>query len=143
MKYQRITDTQDKDIPYLTSVFKMPEVSRYISIDEENYWNYVAKEENVYFFKTYNDSGELVAAIQCEIWDSTLYMAVTVVPEFWRKGIGTEILNDIKTGKTPLCFEKIEVSIDKSNTASIALFEKAGFKKVSKEDELINYIYEK
>ncbi len=143
MKYQRITDTHDKDIPYITSVFKTPEVSRYISIDEKNYWNYAAKEENVYFFKTYNDSDELVAAIQCEIWDSTLYVALTVVPEFWRKGIGTEILNDIKTGKTPLCFEKIEVSIDESNTGSIALFEKAGFKKVSKEDELINYVYEK
>ena len=70
-------------------------------------------------------------------------MTVTAVSEFWRKGIATEILNDIKNGQIPLCFEKIEVSVDESNTTSIALFEQAGFRKVSEKDELINYVYEK
>ena len=48
MNYIRITRENDIDIPYLTSVLKMPEVSRFISIDEANYWHYVTSTEYVY-----------------------------------------------------------------------------------------------
>ena len=42
-----------------------------------------------------------------------------------------------------LDFDKIEVSIDKSNAASIKLFEKMNFKFVSVENELLNYAWQK
>ena len=35
MKYIQITSEQDKDIPYLISIHKLPEISRYVSINEE------------------------------------------------------------------------------------------------------------
>ena len=140
MNYIRITRENDIDIPYLTSVLKMPEVSRFISIDEANYWHYVTSTEYVYYFKAY-DGDCLVGAVHCEIADAVLYMDIMVVPEQQRKGIGSILLKDIQAGALPLDFERIEVSIDEANVASIRLFEKMGFLRTSKEDELIEYVY--
>lgn len=140
MDYQQITREDDADIPYLFSICKLPEISRYISIDEENYWRYVTTTENVFYYKVYN--GEcLVAATHCELSNNTLYMDVMVFPKYQKKGFGTIILRDIQAGKLPLAFDKIEVSIDESNIASIKLFEKMKFCYVSKDDELLTYVY--
>ena len=64
-----------------------------------------------------------------------------VIPDYQRKGIASTILSDILSNKLHLDFDKIEVSIDEQNTASIKLFEKMNFKFVSKEDELLSYTY--
>jgi len=140
MIYERIVSVNDSDIPYLTSILKSPEIAHYINIDESNYWNYVTTAENVYYFKVF-DSDSLIAATHLEISDKTLYMDIMVVPEHQRKGVATKILNDIKLRKLLPDFERIEVSIDETNIASIALFEKSGFEFVSKDDELLNYSY--
>lgn len=140
MIYERIVSTNDPDISHLTKVLSSPEISRYIKIDKNNYWNYVTTTENVYYFKVF-DGDSLIAATHLELLDKTLYMDVMVVPEHQRKGIATKILNDIKSRKLSPDFERIEVSIDETNIASIALFEKSGFEFVSKDDELLNYIY--
>lgn len=66
-----------------------------------------------------------------------------MIPKYQNVGIGTTIIRDIITGKLQLDFEKIEISIDKSNIPSIRLFEKMQFCYVSKEDELLNYVYQK
>lgn len=142
MTYQSIVSITDPDIPYLISILKMPEIARFISIDQHNYWNYVTSTENVFYFKVY-DGGKLVAATHCEVLNKTLYMDIMVIPPYQRKGVATHIVKDIQCGKLPLDFEKIEVSIDETNEASIALFQKMGFVYVSKEDELRNYIYVK
>lgn len=141
MNYQRMMNENDKDIPYLTSVFKLPEISRYISIDEQNYWRYVTSSDNVYFFKIYDDES-LVATTHCEVVDRVLYMDVMVIPKYQRKGIATIVLGDIQSGNLISGFDRIEVAIDENNVASICLFEKMGFDFVSKEDELLNYVYE-
>lgn len=141
MNYQRMMNENDKDIPYLTSVFKLPEISRYISIDEQNYWHYVTSSENVYFFKVYDDES-LVATTHCEVVDRVLYMDIMVIPEQQGKGIATTVLKDIQLGNLVSGFDRIEVAIDENNVASIRLFEKMGFDFVSKEDELSNYVYE-
>ena len=70
-------------------------------------------------------------------------MDIMVIPTYQRKGIATTILNDIQSGTLLLDFDKIEVSIDKSNAASIKLFEKMNFKFVSVENELLNYAWQK
>ena len=140
MTYHRILNTNDTDIPYLSSVLQLPDVSKFISIDESNYWNYVTQTENVFYYKVFLNN-ELVAATHCEISNSTLFMGIMVIPHHQRKGIATSILSDIMSGKLQLDFDKIEVSIDEQNTASIKLFEKMNFKFVSKEDELLNYTY--
>ena len=142
MIYKRIDNVSDPDIPYLIEILKLPEFSRFISIDEHNYWNYVTKTENVFYYKVL-ENGSLVAAIHCEISNKTLYMDIMVFPEHQRKGLATNILKDIKSDKLPLDFDRIEVAVDESNTASIKLFEKMNFEFVSKQDELLNYVFTK
>ena len=140
MTYKRMVSTSDPDIPCLISVLKRPEIARFISIDENNYWYYVTSTANVFFFKVFKENA-LVGAIHCEISDKDLSMYIVVFPEYHRKGIATNVLRDIQSGNLPLDFERIEVFIDVANIASIALFEKMNFKYVSREDELVRYIY--
>ena len=142
MNYRQVTSEADKDIPYLHSIYMSPEISRYISIDEVHYWHYVTATENVFYYKIYQGDC-LVAAVHCELSDKTLYMDLVVIPKYQKKGIGTMIIRDIITGKLQPDFERIEVSIDESNIPSIRLFEKMQFRYVSKEDELLNYVYQK
>ena len=82
-----------------------------------------------------------MAATHLECFDGTLYMDLVVLPQDQRKGIGTQILKDILRGALPIAFDRIEVSIDESNTASRKLFQKMGFSFLSKEEELENYVY--
>ena len=140
LTYQRIITVDDPDIPYLTSILRLPGISRYLSIDEERYWSYVADTENVHYFKVYHGE-RLVGAIHCETDGMTLYMDIMVIPAYQRTGIGTAVLGDLLGGRLPLCFDAVEVSVDEQNTASIRLFEKMGFVRVSQEEELIGYRY--
>ena len=139
MTYERITSEVDKDIPYLNTIFEMPQISRYISVDKENFWRYVTETENVFYYKVVDD-GALVGAVQLELASDVLYMDIMVIPEFQRRGIGTSIIRDIQNGVLPLSFERVEISIDESNIASIRLFEKMGFRFISKSDVLLKYI---
>ena len=142
MIYVRMDSPNDLDIPYLVEIINLPEISRFISIDKNNYWTYVTKTENVFYFKVF-ENNVLVAATHCEILNETLYMDIMVFPEHRRKGLATNILKDIKSDKLPLDFDRIEVAVDESNTASIKLFEKMNFEFVSKQDELLNYVFTK
>ena len=142
MIYIRMDSPNDPDIPYLVEIINLPEISRFISIDKNNYWTYVTKAENVFYFKVF-ENNVLVAATHCEILNQILYMDIMVIPTYQNKGIATKIIEDIQSGKLPFAFGKIEVSIDKSNTASIRVFEKMNFKFVSAESELLNYAWEK
>ena len=142
MIYIRMDSPNDPDIPYLVEIINLPEISRFISIDKNNYWTYVTKTENVFYFKVF-ENNVLVAATHCEILNQTLYMDIMVIPTYQNKGIATKIIKDIQSEKLPFAFGKIEVSIDKSNTASIRVFEKMNFKFVSAESDLLNYAWEK
>ena len=140
MTYERITSEDDGDIPYLSLVLEMPEISRYISVDKANFWRYVTSTKNVFYYKVY-DEDALVGAVQLELSGGVLYMDIMVIPEFQRQGIGTSVIRDIQSGVLPLSFERIEISIDERNIASIKLFENMGFEFISHDDELLNYIY--
>ncbi len=140
MTYRLVKKFDDEDIPTILSVYKQPSISQFISIDEENYWKYIASTDNVYFYKI-NKDGVLVATVQLEADNRVLYMSVVVFPEFQKQGIATTILKDIQAGKFELDFDKIQVSIDEKNTASIKLFESAGFICVNKDEELLEYEY--
>lgn len=142
MKYIQITSIKDSDIPFLLSIHRLPETSRFISINEKKYFKYLTKTENVFYYKVF-DAEKLVASVHCELSDKTLYLSLLVIPDFQNQGIGTAILTDIKNGVLPIEFEKISVSIDEDNFASLQLFKKAGFLQTSKEDELIDFIYNK
>ena len=140
MIYRLIKDLDDEDIPTILSVYWQPSISRFISIDEENYWKYITSTDNVYFYKIYKND-ILVSTIHLEFDNRVLYMSVVVFPEFQKQGIATTILKDIQTGKLELGFDKIQVSIDEKNIASINLFESAKFVCVGKDTELLEYEY--
>ena len=142
MIYRLIKDLNDEDIPTILSVYKQPSISQFISIDEENYWKYITSTDNVYFYKIYKDD-ILVSTIHLESDNRVLYMSVVVFPEFQKQGIATTILKDIQTGNLELGFDKIQVSIDEKNIASIKLFESAEFVCVGKDEELWEYEYTK
>ncbi len=140
MKYTLLTDINDKDIPQILSVYKIPSVSRYVSIDEDNYWTYVTETPNVFFYKVF-DNDQLVATTHFELADCVLYMGIVVFPQHQNKGIGTSVLKDIQNHSFALDYSEIHVSIDESNVASVKLFEKTGFEYVGREDELLDYTY--
>ncbi len=140
MKYIPLTNLNDSDIPLILSVYRLPEVSRYISIDVNNYWSYVTSSKNIYFYKIYHHQN-LVGTLHCEVVERTLYMSIVIFPEYQNRGIATAVIDDVKNRKFSFDFQKIEISIDETNIASIKLFEKMGFRFSSKEDELLNYIY--
>ncbi|MBR2613051.1 MAG: GNAT family N-acetyltransferase [Clostridia bacterium] len=142
MIYRRIDSQNDPDISCLDEILNLPEISRFINVDKNNYWTYVTNTENVFYFKVF-ENDVLVAATHLEILNETMYMDVMVIPMYQRKGIATKIIKDIQSGNIPFDFGKIEVSIDKSNIASIKLFEKMNFKFVSAENELLNYAWQK
>ena len=142
MTYCLLKKADDADIPLILSVYKQPLISQYISLDEENYWKYITDTDNVYFYKIYKDD-ILVSTIHLELDNCVLYMSVVVFPEHQKQGIATTILKDIQVGKLELDFDKIQVSIDEKNTASINLFESAKFVCVGKDTELLEYEYSK
>lgn len=142
MTYRLVKKFDDEDIPTILSVYRQPSISRFISIDEENYWKYITSTDNVYFYKIYKDD-ILLATIHLELVDCVLYMSVVVFPEFQKQGIATTILKDIQAGKFELDFDKIQVSIDEKNIASLKLFERVGFICVNKDEELLEYEYRK
>lgn len=142
MIYRLLKKADDEDIPLILSVYKQPSISRFISIDEENYWKYITSTDNGYFYKIYKDD-ILLATIHLESYNRVLYMSVVVFPEHQKQEIATTILKDIQAGKLELDFDKIQVSIDAKNTASIQLFESAEFVCVGKDEELLDYEYSK
>ena len=139
LTYKRLIFEDDTDIPQLITIHQMPEISRYLSISD-NYFSYVTNTENVYFYKVCED-GELVGSTHIEKQGTTLFMDILVFPEFQRTGLGTKIVKDIQNDIFGLDYERIEISIDERNTASLKVFENTGFIRVSKEDELINFVY--
>ena len=142
MIYRLIKDLDDEDIPTILSVYRQPSISRFISIDEENYWKYITSTDNVYFYKIYKDD-ILVATIHLELVDRVLYLSVVVFPKYQSQEIATIIVKDIQAGKLELDFLKIQVSIDEKNTSSLKLFENVGFICVNKDEELLEYEYSK
>lgn len=137
--YKRMISIDDEDIYKIKLIHQLPQISQYISLSD-NYFHYVTNTKNIYFYKTYYDD-KLVGTIHIEKQQNILYMDIVVFPEFQKKGIGTKIVIDIQNDIFKLGYDKIEVSIDEKNIASIRLFEKVGFYFVSKEDELNNYVY--
>lgn len=140
MTYSLLTSLKDFDIPQLLSNHLLPEVSRFIDINEKKYFKYVTKTENVFYYKI-SENGKLIGSVHCEISGTVLYVSLLIFPEFQNNGFGTKVIKDIISGALPLSFDSIEVSIDKTNLPSLRLFEKVGFIKTSVDGGLVNYTY--
>ena len=140
MTYVLLSDTNDADITVIAAEYSTPSVARFVSIDTDNYWRYVTGTPGVCFYKILRD-GSLVGTLHCELCKGVLYLSVVVFEKFRNAGIATEVLCDVKAEKLCTGFDKIGASIDESNLASIRAFEKAGFIRTAKNDELYEYEY--
>lgn len=140
MRYTRILSEDDVDIPQLLQIYQIPSISQFISISD-NYFHYVTNTEDVYFYKVCKNE-ELIGTIHLEKHENILYMDILIFPKFQRRGFATRVIKDIQDDIFGLNYDRIEISIDEANTASLRLFEGAGFSFVSKEDELLNFVYE-
>ena len=141
LTYTRMRSADDADIPLFLSIYQKPEIAQYISISN-GYFHYVTETDNVLFYKIY-ENGELIGSIHLETQEKLLYMDILVFPGFQRRGFGKRIVNDIQADVFGLAYETIEISIDERNTASLRLFEAAGFLFTSKDDELMHYTYQR
>ena len=141
LSYKKMTSENDADISQLLEIYNIPIISQFISIGD-NYFHYVTNTPNVYFYKVYKNE-KLIGAIHLEKNENLLYMDILIFPEFQRMGFATRVIKDIQNDIFGHNYDRIEISIDESNIASLKLFENAGFSFVSKEDELLNFVYEK
>ena len=141
LTYTRILTEDDSNIPHLLQIYQQPNVSQFISISD-SYFHYVTNTPNVYFYKVY-EKEKLIGAIHLEKNENLLYMDILIFPEFQKMGFATMVIKDIQNDIFGLNYDRIEISIDESNIASLKLFENAGFTFVSKEAELLNYVYER
>jgi len=139
LTYQRMLDENDSDIHRIKAVYQLRDVAQYISIGD-NYFRYVTSTENVYYFKVY-EGGKLIGTAHFEKRGSVLSVAILVFCEYQRLGFGTRIVKDIQDGVLGIEYDNIEISIDERNTASLKLFENAGFIRLSQEEKLINMVY--
>ena len=141
LTYTRILTEDDSNIPHLLQIYQQPNVSQFISISD-SYFHYVTNTPNVYFYKVY-EKEKLIGAIHLEKNENLLYMDILIFPEFQKMGFATRVIKDIQNDIFGLNYDRIEISIDESNISSLKLFENAGFTFVSKEAELLNYVYER
>jgi RimJ/RimL family protein N-acetyltransferase len=141
LTYTRMLSVDDIDIPRFISIYQKTEISQYLSIGD-NYFHYVTNTTNVFFYKVYSNKN-LIGSIHLEKQKKLLYMDILVFPEFQRNGLGMRIINDIQNDIFEFDYERIEISIDERNSASLRLFEKAGFTFVSKDEELMNFLYQR
>ena len=139
LTYKIMVSQEDKDILLINEMHSKPEIKKYISISD-NYFNYVTTTENVFFYKVYKNRN-LVGTVHLEKNDNILYMDILIFPEFQNVGLGTKVISDIKNDIFNLNIKKIEVSIAESNIPSLKLFEQSGFKFVSQDNGLKNYVY--
>ena len=93
-------------------------------------------------YKIYKNE-KLIGTIHLEKHKNLLYMDILIFPEFQKMGFATKVIKDIQKDIFKLNYKKIEISIDERNISSITLFENAGFSFVSKEDELMHFVYQK
>ena len=141
LTYQKMIFEDDADVSKLVEIYQAPEIARYLSISD-NYFHYVTNNQNVHFYKVYKND-ELIGTTHLEQQETVLFMDVLVFPKFQRAGLGTSIVKDIQDDIFELGYKSIEISIDEENIGSLRLFEKAGFAFVSKEAELLNFVYKK
>lgn len=126
----------DTDMTKVKEIHNEPSIAKYISISDA-YFDYVTNTKNVVYYKI-NVDGKIVGGVHCEISDCIMHISICIMTEYQNRGLG---FLAVKILISMFCdsVTKICVSIDESNLYSQKLFERLGFKKTNKEEELIEY----
>lgn len=124
----------DPEIHELARIHQSPSVAEYLSLSD-HYFDYVTGTEGVVYYKIIAD-GVLAGGIHCESNGEILFLSICVREESRRLGIAETALRKLFSS---LSGEAgwIEVSIEKTNTPSLALFFKLGFQKTGEAEELL------
>ena len=141
LNYVRMTSDNIRGEEEVIKLLTLPEISKFVIIDRENYLSYVTSRNDIFFYKIYFKE-KFISALHIEKEERTLYVSLAVASEYQKRGIGCKILEDIQKGRLVTDFKRIEVYVDRENRASVKLFEKMGFVFVEKAGELIKYVYD-
>jgi RimJ/RimL family protein N-acetyltransferase len=116
-------------------------INQYIHVDDiELYVDYLLKTSNVkYKFVIHN--GVLVGALHIETVEKVGTFSIEILSEFQKRGIGYQILTDLKQNRFKLDINAYIVYIESDNLNSIKLFEKAEFLLDGIQDNLRKYVY--
>ncbi len=136
LKFILVKDPADEDLSRLSDLLASEEDAPFISVDRDNYRNYVTSTDGVTFYKVYRGES-LAAALQCEVTNGVLYLCVAVLPRCRREGIATAILTHLQRQ----WHGSIEAYVDERNVPSVKLFQKAGFTPSGKDGELALLVY--
>lgn len=128
----------DNDLKELVRLHNIESIKRYFSIGD-NYFDYVTKTDNVFYYKVLLDN-KVIGAIHIEKYDDKLSLAICINPLYQNKGFAKYSLKEVFK---QFDVKVIEVSIEEDNISSIKLFESIGFKCIKQEDELLIYKKEK
>lgn len=101
--------------------------------DHQIWFSAKISDENCLFFIVVDDAGEKIGQIRFELKNEEWVISLSIVNAFRGKGLGTKIINSGSTWifQTISTVEKIHAYIKHGNVASVRVFEKAGYRKVS------------
>ncbi len=127
----------DPELSLVKKLHEEPTVARFISVSDD-YFDYVTSAENVVYYKI-KRRDELVGGLHTETENAVLYLSICIQPLYRRQGLAAAALKKL-ISQLPPAAQKIQVSIDEANAASLRLFESLGFSNVGREEELVDYI---
>lgn len=89
------------------------------------------KSEHTYYFGAYNKNNELIGYIgMWNVGDASEITNIAVHPDYRRKGIATELVNELETLCLDIDILYINLEVRESNCKAISLYDKLGFEKV-------------
>lgn len=140
MKIQYI-DLNTDNKTYIDVLKSDQSINQYIHVDDiKLYVDYLLKTPNVKYKFVFNN-GVLVGALHIETTVKVGTFSIEILSKFQRRGVGYQILTDLKQNRFKLDINSYIVYIESYNVKSIKLFEKSEFLLDGIQDNLHKYVY--
>jgi RimJ/RimL family protein N-acetyltransferase len=139
MKIQYI-DLNTDNKTYIDVLKSDQSINQYIHVDDiKLYVDYLLKTPNVKYKFVFNN-GVLVGALHIETTVKVGTFSIEILSKFQRRGVGYQILTDLKQNRFKLDINSYIVYIESYNVKSIKLFEKSEFLLDGIQDNLHKYV---
>lgn len=140
MKIQYI-DLNTDNKTYIDVLKSDQSINQYIHVDDiKLYVDYLLKTPHVKYKFVFNN-GVLVGGLHIETTEKVGTFSIEILSKFQKRGIGYQILTDLKQNRFKLDINAYIVYIESYNVNSIKLFEKSGFILDGIQDNLHKYVY--